>query len=99
MIHEPIDGRPCRGEPVYRSNSAGAWLNCSLYIDLMKVSSSATPAISGNTCETHAPLCPCRANFCGVPSSFGMPDVKANVFPLTSDSGQGWSLRLTNSGL
>src|SRR5262245_8662888 len=99
VAHEPNDGRPCRADPVYSSNSAGAWLNCSVYIDLMKTRSSAIDAIPGRTSDTHAPLLPRCENFCGVPSSFGMPDVNANVLPLTSDSGHGLSLFFTNSGL
>ena len=34
MTHEPIDGRPWRGEPVRRKSWAGAWLNWSVYIEL-----------------------------------------------------------------
>jgi hypothetical protein len=41
VTHEPIEGRPWRGEPVKSSNSAGVWLNWSVVIDRMTHNSSA----------------------------------------------------------
>src|SRR3954469_9561113 len=83
VTHDPADGRPWLGEPVYSSSSAGAWLNCSVYIERMKVRSSATLASSGSASEIQAPDLPRCANFCGVPSSFGTPEVKAKRLPLS----------------
>ena len=48
----------------------------------MNVRSSAIDAMPGSTSDTQAPLLPRWWNFCGVPSSFGTPLVKAKVLPL-----------------
>src|SRR5262245_51591954 len=99
VTHDPADGRPWLGEPVYNSSSAGAWLNCSVYIDLMNVRSSAIFDSSGSAADSQAPDLPCWANFCGVPSNFGTPEVKAKRLPFSSESGQFWPVRFTSSGL
>ena len=49
--------------------------------------------------DIQSPPWPYWANFRGVPSSFGVPEVKANRLPLRNSSGQGWPSRLTSSGL
>ena len=62
-------GRPGISEPVRKKVIAGAWFTCVVCIDLMKHKSSTTLAVSGNSSLTHAPLCPCWANFHGEPTS------------------------------
>ncbi len=42
---------------------AGSWLIASVCIDLMKQSSSAIFAVCGSSSLTHAPDCPCCANW------------------------------------
>ena len=49
--------------------------------------------------QIQMPPGPYCLNLRGVPSSFGVPLVKANRRPLVSDSGQSWPVRFTNSGL
>ena len=68
VTHEPIEGRPMRGEPVYKSICAGAWLNCSVYIDLTKQRSSACSDSIGTASENQAPLSPCCWNLWGYPT-------------------------------
>jgi hypothetical protein len=99
MAHEPMAGRPMRGEPVYNSNSAGAWLNWSVFMDLMKHTSSTISARPCTGSDSHAPLRPYWANLWGVPSSFGTPLVKAKRRPLRNSSGAGLSFSSTSFGL
>jgi hypothetical protein len=51
-----MPGRPNCGEPVNNSSSAGAWLNCSVCIDLMMQSSSAMAPRFGSASEIQVPL-------------------------------------------
>src|SRR5262249_29437075 len=99
VTHDPIDGRPARGEPVNSSSSAGAWLNWSVYIDLITQMSSATSCSRGTASDIQMPPWPCCANVRGVPSRLGVPDVKANRLPLMNSSGAGFPVCFTSSGL
>ena len=65
----------------------------------MTVKSSAMEASCGNTSDIQMPDWPRCENFWGVPSNLGTPDVNAKRFPFSSESGHGWSLRFTSSGL
>src|SRR4051794_6955189 len=55
-------GRLACSAPVRKKVMAGAWLTCSVCIDLMKHSSSATDEVCGRKLHTQAPLRPYRAN-------------------------------------
>ena len=99
MTHDPIDGRPARGEPVNSSSSAGAWLNWSVYMDLMRHSSSATSWRRGTASDIQIPPGPCCAKVRGVPRSLGVPEVKAKRLPLMNESGASSPVCFTSSGL
>jgi hypothetical protein len=57
----PIVGRPGISAPLRKKLIAGAWLTCSVCMDLMKQSSSATFAVWGMSALTVAPLSPWHA--------------------------------------
>ena len=50
-------------------------------------SSSATSCSRGTASDIQMPPGPCCAKVCGVPSSFGVPEVNANRLPLMNSSG------------
>src|SRR6266568_150733 len=99
VTHEPIEGCPWRGEPVKSNNSAGVWLNWSVFMDLITHKSSAASWSLGIASDIQMPLLPYCANCLGVPISLGTPEVKANLRPFRNSSGQGFSFHLTSSGL
>ena len=88
--------RPARAaaSPVKTSNSAGAWLNWSVCIEWMKQSSSATSARCGTASESQRPALPCCLKVRGVPSSLGVPEVKAKRLPLVYCVGAGLTVAL-----
>src|SRR4051812_4270616 len=59
VTHDPSEGRPGCEKPVLKKICAGAWLNWSVFIDLMKQTSSATEPRCGRTSESSAPDWPC----------------------------------------
>ena len=62
------------------------------YIECTKHNSSATSARS-TASDSHSPDLPCCLKVRRVPSSLGVPEVKANRLPLTYSAGQGRPLR------
>ena len=81
-----------RGSPVCTRSWAGAWLNWSVFIDLMRHRSSISRSRCGSRSEIQVPFLPVwwKGN-CG-PSIFGTPVMKAKRLPLRKDSGQSWPL-------
>jgi hypothetical protein len=75
------------------------WYVGAPYIECTKHNSSATSARCGTASDNHRPDLPCCLKVRRVPSSLGVPEVKANRLPLVYSAGQGWPSRLTNSGL
>ena len=80
---------------------AGAWLNSVAAHELTIEMSSTMPAVCGNSSDTHAPLCPCRANLRRVPSNLvpWLLSMNANRLPAIRDSGTGCPFSSINRGL
>ncbi len=60
--HEPMLGRPGRIEPVFISVCAGSWLICSVHIERIRHTWSASPPICGNSDENSSPDFPYLLN-------------------------------------
>ena len=80
------------------NNSAGAWLNWSVHIDLMRATSSTISVKWGSNSLTHAPLLPYCANLYGEPSILGTPLINAKRWPLSNSSGHGFRFSSASFG-
>src|SRR5688500_7154119 len=63
VTHAPVDGRPAIWKPVCRYFDAGSWFTCSVFIVLMRQTSSMIFPMYGTASLTIVPLFPYGLNF------------------------------------
>ena len=78
---------------------AGAWLNWSVWTDLMMQISSTTSARCGSISESSAPHWPCRANLNRGPSTAASGRMNAYRWPPMTEGGIGLPSSLASCGL
>src|SRR5919106_3698726 len=102
VAHAPPDGRPAIWKPVCRNFDAGSWLTCSVFIVLIRQTSSMILPTCCMASLTIVPLLPYGLNF-----DTG-PTIGYDVCPLTivdrrrlprTDSGNSWPCIFSSIGL
>ena len=93
-------GRPARIDPVFMKVCAGSWLICSVHIERITHTSSATLPMCGNRSQISSPLLPnLRKPRCGPKQISGLPCNCAICCPLVKLSGIPWPCNSASFGL
>src|SRR5207253_2904926 len=100
--HAPMLGRPAICDPVCRNVTAGSWLIASVFMELMKVRSSAIFAVCGSSSLTQAPEWPrfSNENFDGTTGKLDcVADIPVSRWPLRIESGKSLPWKSLSRGL